>query len=344
MIPTHRVKNAYDALNLDRDASMQEIIKRFNSLVDRCKSSGDLEKLSQVEDAFHVLREAEVSLQAQRNMVSNQSRSRSERELDGRLTEMTSKIGATEKRSLEPSDDNVKRQKPDAYETVTEVKAEAEESGSTAHDDSVVFEKLNSLLKDESKYLRAVNVLFSLVKSVVDKNQFAPQSIRMLIYSVDLASSSLASSDVHSCLANLTEDNRKAITKVVNLIIYSEDLSVRITNEKPEIVRMWSHSVVFRNSLFEQDNFIFVKKCKELVSMVSAAKVPPHSDSDERWILELSRTANTLCSKAVCKVIPGRLRDVKSTMTEIYKISRNFSFPQNFRDRIADLQREIMSY
>lgn len=344
MIPTHRVNQAYDTLNLPRDASIQDSRNRFNTLSKRYASTGESERLEQISEAFRVLEQADAALKAQRDMISNQTRSRSERELDGRLTEMAMKSGSLTARHGVLVEGAIKKQKLEDDHVVQEVKPEDTDERSTSYEDTKVFEKLNSLIKDESKYLRAVNVLFNMVKANLDNKQFNPQTLRMLFNSVDIATSSLASSDSQTCLSNLNDDNRKVITKVVNLVLNSEELRTRLTAENPELLRMWSHSVIFRNSLFELDNFVFIKKCKELISLVSAVNLPPQSDIEERWIKELLYTIQTICSKAVCKLIPGRFNDAKSAMTEIFKISRKIDFPQNFRDRVAELQKDIMSY
>ena len=344
MIPAHIVNQAYDTLNLPRDAVMQEARDRFKVLTERYTSTQDTEKLESVQAAFRLIEKADASLRSQREMISNQTRSRSERELDGRLTEMALKAAESWKRMAPPPEAVEKKQKLEENPEVSEVKLEANDGVSSSKDDCTVFEKLNSLLKDETKYLRAVNVLFNMVKTILDGKDFIPYKLRLLSESIDIAASAVSSGDADACLSNLNDDNRKAITKVVNLILTSDDLRTRISIENPENVRIWSHSIIFRNSLFELDNFRFVKKCKELVQMVSSASVPPQSHHEERWIGELLLTIQTLCSRSVCKAIPGRWNDTKSTMTEIFKISRKSVFPQNFREKVAELQKKIMAY
>lgn len=312
---------------------MQTVVDRVAILRERYGS--DSEKLKQVNDAFRVLQQADAYASAQRNAVNARTRSRSERELDGKLTELAIRAGEGQlKRMSAASEGDVKKQKIEETEAI---KSEPP----TSSGDEKVFEKLNVLLREESKYHRAVTVLFNIVKSTIERNQLDPTTVRMLSSSVDTATVVSSTSSITKPLANVNEDNRKAVTRVINLILATDDLVAVIDSG---LVKAWSHSVIFRNSLFEVDNFNFVKRCKELIALVQEAKTISQSvDEADRWFNELVITIQTIAAKDVCKVVPGRLNDTKSTMTEIYKISRDLAFPQTFRDRVAELQKQFMS-
>ena len=348
MIPAHRVNEAYDTLNLARDATIQSVRDRAKLLRDRFNTAADGDKLSKVEAAFALLEQADTISKAQREAISASTRSRSERELDGRLIKMTadSATAAGSKRVAPISETEVKRMKSD--ETKPELKQEpptedVDQATLDRQSNAKVFEKLNLLMRDEAKYLRAVNVLFNVVNALIEKASYDPETVRMLSDSVDIACTTKSTSDRAVPLANHNEDNRKAVTRVVNLVLAHDQLTSHIETANSGITRMWSHAVIFRNSLFELDNFNYLRKCRELASLISGLKLPVDSETDERFMNELLISVEIMCSKAVCRIIPGRLNDTKTTMTEIYKLSRNANFPSQFSERIAELQRQVMS-
>jgi hypothetical protein len=304
---------------------MQAVLDRVTVLRERFK--GDPARLDRVNEAFRTLQAAESYAEAQRNAATSRTRSRSERELDGKLTELAMKAGQGQlKRISAGSELEAKKQRTDEDSVIKP------EPG-PSNGDGKVFDKLNSLLRDETKFHRAVSVLFNIVQSTIEKQQFDMTTVRMLSSSVNTATE--VSGAAGRPLANLNEDNRKATTRVVNLILATDDLVALID---PNLVKSWSHSVLFRNSLFEIDNFNFVKKCKELVSLVSDAKT-----ASDQWLSQLLMTIETISSKDVCKAIPGRVNDTKSTMVEIYKLSRDSAYPESFRVRVAELQKQFMS-
>ena len=327
MLPANKVNEAYDLLNLPRDASIQAVRDRIDILRDRLKANPDPERLEKIEEAFRILEKADNYLKAQREAANARTRSRSERVLDGKLTELSVRTGSiASKRTADESAMETKRAKSESTGD-NMVKPEDANSSPPADDDKV-FEKLNGLLKDESKYLRAVLVLFNMMSKMIDQGELSQKIVDRISTAIDL---------VAKPIGNLNEDNRRASTKVVNLVLATDDVKSLM---KPEDVLRWSHAVIFRNSLFEVDNFNFVKRCKELVSLVSDAK--EHKDNAE-WLAELLISVELLASTNVSRVIPGRINDVKTTMIEIFKLTRSNSYPASFRDKISDIQKQFMS-
>lgn len=340
MIPNHRLNEAYDFLNLPRDASAQAVRDRAQLLRERYIN--EPEKLIRVNELFAVLEQADAIKRAQRDMIAMSTRSKGERDLDGHLMKLTVENAASTgvKRQSESRLDDVKKLKLEEVKNVMD----GQSVGSIADPgDEQVFSRINNLLRDEAKYLRAVNVLFNVVSSLTDKAKFDISNIRMVIDSVDVACTATASSVTGIPLANLNEDNRKAVTKVVNLVMASDGLLSHINNVDKTVAKFWSHAVIFRNSLFEFDNFNYLKKCKELVNLVKESQTLGDKDEDQRFRKEILITIETLCSKNVCRTISGRIADTKTNMTEIYRISRHASFPVSFRDRVAEIQKELMS-
>jgi hypothetical protein len=328
MIPQHKVNEAYDNLNLPRDASIQQVRDRIAVLRVRLGSESESGKLRIALDAAQTLEQADLYLKAQRDAVSARTKTRSERLLDEKLTEIAPQPVRVDKRAAPASEAEVKRAKADEAGVKTENPAENQ-------DNDLVFEKLNSLLRDEAKYLRAMTVLFNMTKAIIDKEQYDRKTIENLSTSIDTAITCRRESGVP--FANVNEDNRKASTKVINLVFATDSLKLSIQSD---LIASWSHSVIFRNSLFELDNFNFTRRCKELQDLISQAKKAPKSD---RWLDDLLVTVELLSSKNACRVIPGRVNDAKTTMIEIFKITRDPAYPETFRDRITDLQKQFMS-
>ncbi len=336
MIPLGKVNEAYDTLNLPRDASLQTVRDRFNVLKARLAGSDDTARLVAIEDAFNTIEISEEAKRAQREAATGHIRTRSERDLDGTLQRLTAQTGGEShgtKRSLEPVVEEAPKKLKEEVKT--------EEGKATSNSDEIVFDKLGKLLKDESKYLRAVNVLHGIIKSIIDNGDTSDASVERIIGAIEIACSSRGSNGGLP-LVNAHEDNRKAMSKVMQVVESSVDLVDRI-KAKGYYMRMWQHSVSFRNSLYDLDNFLFSKKCKELIGLVGAIDVGDVNDETERMVLEIELTADVLCSSYISKVIPGRLNEVKNTMTEIYKLTRVKDFPRQFKDRIAEHQKNLAS-
>ena len=330
MIPQHRENEAYDTLNLARDAPKQVVRERIAVLRVRYSSQSDEERLKACEEAFRTLEQAELSLQAQRDAISARTQTRSERVLDSKLADLSAQVKVvSSKREAEEREDLSKRPK------VEVVRDELKNEHDQPRENRVVFDKLNALLKEEVKYLRAMTVLFNMTKSIIEKADFDSETVGLLCGAIDVAATSKCSSGIP--LANSSEDHRKASTRIVNLIVATDDLKSAC---KPELLRVWSHAVLFRNSLFEIDNFNFVRRCKELVGLVSEAKTTP---DDSRWLNEVLLSIELLSSKPVSRVIPGRVNDTKTTMTEIFKLTRDLGYPEFFRDRVMEFQKQFMS-
>jgi hypothetical protein len=327
MLPFHKINEAYDLLNLPRDASIQAVRDRVDLLRDRLNNQQDPSRREKIEEAFRTLETADSYLKAQREAINARTRSRSERVLDGKLTELSVRTGSLiSKRAADEADTTSKRAKTENPGETT-VKPE-DATPSTQAEDDKVFEKLNAILMDDSKYVRAVLVLFNMISKMIDSGQMNQKFVDRISASLDLVAGPVASSN---------EDTRKASTKVVNLVLATDDVKSRL---KPEHIARWSHAVIFRNSLFEVDNFNFVKRCKELVSLISEAK--DHKE-DGKWLNELLVSVELLASTNVARVIPGRINDVKTAMIEIFKLTRSNSYPAAFRDKISNIQKQFMS-
>ena len=334
MIPNYKINEAYDSLNLSRDSTTQSVRDRYRTLQERF--AADPDKLKKLEEAFKLLEQHDETVRAQRDMIAMGTKSKSERELDNRLAQMRQDAGFAGgiKRITSGDEPDVKKQK---VERVKEEPVTLSTQG-----DEQVFVKLCNLLRDESKFLRAVSVLFNIVSSIIEKGQYDASTIRLLVDTVDVAATVASASGFP--IASSDEENRRALTKVVNLIIATEELGSHITKIERNAIKNWTHSVIFRNSLFELDNFTFIKRCKELVALVNDANIPVSNDEEERFLKELLITIETMACKEVSRIIPGRLQDTKTHMTEIYKLSRNPKFPTFFSEKIAQVQKYIMSY
>ena len=338
MIPLGKVNEAYDTLNLARDASLQTVRDRYDVLKARLSTSQDKSRLLVVEEAFDVIERNEEAKRIQRESALGHIRSRSERELDGTLEKMTVQTtsdGNTTNRALPTIEvEEVKKLKEDK-QTPFPSSGDAPAQPNPVSD-KLVFEKLTKILKDESKFLRAVNVLQGVIKSIIDGLNFTDDSIGRVIDTVEVAVTSRGSKGGIP-LANIHEDNRKAISKVLAVIESSPEF-LSIIKSRGYHWRAWEHSVVFRNSLYDLDNFQFTKRCKELISVVDSIDLSRLNDESERILLEIEVTTDVLCSSYISKVIPGRLNEVKKTMTELYKLTRVKDFPRQFKDRIAEHQ------
>ena len=338
MIPLGRINEAYDALNLARDASLQTVRDRYNVLKDRITTSQDTSRLVAIEEAFHIIEKHEEAKRIQREAASGQVRTRSERDLDGtlqKLTAQTSTASNTAKRVLgTEQEEGTKRVREDEQ---SQVKPQVDEPGKRdPGSDALVFDKLTKLLKDESKFIRAVNVLQGVIKSIIDGSRFTEESVAGVIGSIEVAISSRGLNGGIP-LANVHEDNRKAMAKVLALIESSPEFLGMITT-RGYYWRVWDHSVVFRNSLYDLDNFQFSKRCRELIVVTDNIDLTSMDEESKRMLLEIERTTDVLCSSYISKVVPGRLNEVKKTMTEIYKLTRTKDFPKQFKNRIAEHQ------
>ena len=343
MIPIGKVNEAYDALNLPRDAPFQAVRDRIDALRSRLSSAHDSSRLSAVEEAFKIIETNEETRRAQREASGSHIRSKSERELDGTLEKLTSKTIAVAHDNKRPlttvSEHDTKRLKE---EVISELKTETEgDAQSQKKSDDIVFEKLAKLLKDESKYLRAVNVLHGIIKSLIDHGDTTGPKLENVIGTFEIAISSRGSTGSIP-LANIHEDNRKAISKVLALIESSPDM-LQMIHSRGYFWKMWQHAVRFRNSFYDLDNFKFTKRCKELVATLESLDVSSLDDEIERMLVEISVTVDVLCSPYVSKIIPGRFNEVRNTMTEIYKLTRMKDFPTQFKDNVAEHQRNIAS-
>jgi hypothetical protein len=325
MIPVHKLNQAYDALNLPRDASIQAARDRIAALRGRLGASSDAEKLRSVEDAFNTIERADAYLAAQRDSITSRTKSKSERLLDGKLAEISAQAASgAEKRPVTELDESSKKMKRDESPPLKPEEGQ--------QDEAKVFTKLNTLLKDESKYLRSMNVLFNVLDAFIEKGQFDQKIADLISDTLDVAISTTKADG--SRLANGDEDNRRVSTKVVNRVLASDELRGFISNEK---IKIWMHAVLFRNSLFEVDNFNFVSRCKELQGLVREAR-----EASEQWLDQLTVSIETLASKNVYRVIPGRINEVKSTMIEIYKMTRFSGYTKVFQDKIAEIQKQFM--
>ena len=326
MIPVHKLNQAYDALNLPRDASIQAARDRIATLRARLGASQDAEKLQSMEVAFNTIEQADAYLAAQRDSITSRTKSKSERLLDAKLAEISaqSSSGAEKRHATEIEQDSKKMKTGEAPV------AKPEEG---PQDEAKVFTKLKTLLRDESKYLRSMNVLFNVLDALIGKGQIDQKIADLISDTLDVAISTTKAEG--SQLANSDEDNRRVSTKVVNRVLASDELREFLSNEK---IKIWMHAVLFRNSLFEVDNFNFVNRCKELLGLVRDAK-----EASVEWLDQLTVSIETLTSKHVSRVIPGRINEVKSTMIEIYKATRLSGYSKVFQDKIAEIQKQFMS-
>jgi hypothetical protein len=336
MILPNRINQAYDNLNLPRGASLQSARDRMAVLRLRFASETDSSKRNEAESAFKILEQADIYMKSQREAISSRTKTRSERILEEKLATLPDQ---PRKVSLEAEviEDTATAKRLRSAEGHREeaVKQELVTSAPSDANDAKVFEKLQGLLKDESKYFRAMNVLFNLVKAFADGIGISPLTLTKLQESIDVAVISTNSSGLP--LANLDEEHRRASTRIINLVLATEQLKSAMDKE---YIELWSHSVLFRNSLFELDNFIFVRRCKEILEIISDLKKSPR---EERWLKQILLTLQSLSSKGAYKIVPGRINDTKSTMTEVFKMTRDPAYPAFFRERIAELQRGFMS-
>jgi len=343
MLPNSKVYEAYDKLNLPRDASMQDVHDRISKLRARFVASGDEDRLTEAESAFVIIETNEAAKRAQREMASIHNRTKSERDLDGSLVKLTiensSVVQAKRAVAAGSSTEEVKKQK-----TESDVKDEDGPSPQPVapSGDEVVFEKLNKLLVDETKYIRALNVLCNVIKSLIEKNKISGEIVNLIIGTMEIVMTCKSNSDSRTPLANLNEDNRKAVAKALSIIQSSESM-VSMIKSKGYFWSIWIHVSNFRNSFYEFDNFQFSKSCKELIRLIDEVELEGLSDESERWLTELAITAVVLCSKYVSRIIPGRVNEVKTTMTEIYKLTRVKDFPKQFKDSVAELQLSLTS-
>lgn len=289
MFPSSKVNNAYDSLNLPRGASIQNVIDRSDQLVSRCEKSGDTNRLELIRESVRIIKSVDSDEKEQRDMHKLKTKSKSERDLDGQLIALTRATGGDSSTSLpEP-----KRVKPEQKEVIKK-----ENDGS----DLILFSKLNKLLVDETKFLRTVNVLSKMVSS---KPSFDAEFTSLLIESVDIViSTKPPGNDMH--ISTLSDENRNVVANLLNVIIESKLVIPK------EILNVWKHAVFFRNSFYLLDNFLFAKKCSELIELV---KEENHSD---RMLSEIYITMSVVA--LLGKRIPGRLVDAKTTLGAIYKL------------------------
>jgi hypothetical protein len=351
MLQNNKVNEAFDRLNLPRDASMQAVHDRILKLRDRLSEPSDSERLAEAEQAFAIIEAHDAAKRAQKDMASIHNRTRSERDLDTKLISLSQEaIGTSVKRPVavmkteevtkQKTEDGIKEEEQNSPESVPGA------SSTPPQGDEIVFEKLNGLLRDETKYIRAVNVLCNVIQSIIESARVSPSIVDMIFNTLEIVMSakiSTAPIDGHKLpLANSSEDNRKVVSKVFSVITLSPEL-VDALKSKGYFWDVWMHASEFRNTLYQFDNFQFSKKCKELISLIDGVDLDSSSDKGERWLSELSITTEVMCSKYVSRIIPGRQNEVKSTMTEIYKLTRVKNFPKQFKDTIAELQLSLSS-
>lgn len=334
MIRSSKVNAAYDTLNLPRDAPFQAVLDRWTALRERLKFSGDSSRLSESAAAFDTIKEAEDELIAQREMRNKHAQSKSERDLDTTLGKLSQKAEPVKRVNEDVNLETVKKQKSET----DEVKQESSSAGVATHD--AVFEKLNDFMRDPVKYLRTVNVLCNVIRSVTDSpDQITPGFIASLIKCVEVGLTAKdTSGDIP--LANSSGDNRAVSSKLYSTLLQSPDILQNIKCQEFNYWDIWTHICTFRNSLFEQDNFAFVKRCKELLGIVEKTSTD-QSEYGERLLAELEITLSILCSKEVARVIPGRLNEVRRCMTEIFKLTRTKRFPVTFKNTVTQLQQDI---
>ncbi len=340
MLPTSKVNTAYDTLNLPRDASFQAVLERWDVLRDRFERAGDMQRLSDASSAFETIKLVEETLIAEREMRNKHVQSKSERDLDTTLSKLV-KTTVPLKRSQENLDSEmVKKQKPETNEAKTESESSPATTCSTESKNCAVFEKLNSLLRDPQKYLRTVNVLCNVIKSGSNQpSQVTTAFVNSLVMTVEVAISA-RDPITDMPLANITDDNRAVSLKLFSTIEQSSDILQRIKGNSFNYWEIWTHICRFRNSLYEQDNFAFVKRCNELVHVIEKVS-EDRTEFGERYIQELEISLRMVCSKEVAKVIPGRLTEVKRCMTEIFKLTRVRFFPSHFKEAVTQLQQDL---
>jgi hypothetical protein len=235
MLPLSKVNEAFDKLNLPRDASLQGVHDRIRKLRDRFTTSGDKERLEEAEEAFAVIEAHDAAKRAQRDMASIHNRTRSERDLDGKLitlsNQMAATSGSTKRSHPEVAIEEVKKQKTEddikQEDDGTSTEVYSAPSAPVPSGDEVVFEKLNALLQDESKYIRALNVLCNVLKSIIDSNRISPSIIDLIFNTLEIVMSAKAcaasAEGIKVPLANANEDNRKAVSKLFTVITSSDD-------------------------------------------------------------------------------------------------------------------------
>jgi hypothetical protein len=323
MIPTFKVNAAYDTLNLPRDATMQAVLDRWETLRTRYTNSGEVERLSKVSEAFDVIEASEKFKTSQREAGNKHVQSRSERDLDEKLSKLSDQSDLAKRTAEEsPPVEGIKKQK---QESPADVKL-------TPSPPDVIFDTIDSLLRDPTKYARTMNVLYNMIKAATeDKSQLTTEFIQRLLHTVDIAFVQLRKS-------HALEENRVVAARVLT-ILESEPL---LRDSMDSLAGVWRHIVRLRNALYDHDNFEFVKRCTEILETVRDLGSAADDDS-QRMLQELGATLEVLCSKEIARVIPGRLGEVKKCMTEVFKLSRSGVFPNEFKMKVEELQIQIQS-
>ena len=340
-----KLKGAYDSLNLPRDASLQDALDRFSDLKERLTKDGNFARLQVITEAVEIIRSGEAEAAAQRDSQKLKFQSKSERDLElklkGLIDVKISNAMSIKRHVADPQagvETKKSKKDEDLHNEAKSEEEQAEVSDSHIDKDIVVFDKLNRLLREEGKYLRAVNVLTNMLSAILERTDFGGHMVELVTHAVDVVVSVKGESS-RIPLCNLHEDNRRAADKLLKTIESSTGLVGVIEANSAGQLGIWNHAIRIRNAFYELDNFLFAKRCKELLECIRELSVASMTEHWERMLHEVLATVAVLSSNNVARNIPGRLTEVKSTMTEIYKLTRNSRFPPFFRDSTAELQR-----